>query len=128
MPPEKMLRVYFFQKWYALSEPTAEDTLYDSDAMCRFAGIEVSDDRIPDVTIILNFGHLLETHRLADAIFVELNAHLTETRISLRSGTLVDGKVAKAMHSSENRNSIDAPASTKNEVRPVPPRRLDLEH
>jgi hypothetical protein len=25
----------------------AEETLYDSEAMCRFAGIEPGDDRIP---------------------------------------------------------------------------------
>ena len=38
----------------------AEETLYDSEAMRRFAGIEPGDDRIPDETTILNFRHLLE--------------------------------------------------------------------
>ncbi len=33
----------------------AEETLYDSEAMRRFAGIELGDDRIPDETTILNF-------------------------------------------------------------------------
>ncbi|SFU05679.1 transposase, partial [Sedimentitalea nanhaiensis] len=33
MPLEMMLRVYFLQNWYALSDPMAEETLYDSDAM-----------------------------------------------------------------------------------------------
>ena len=58
MPPETMLRVYFLQNWYALSDPMAEEMLYDSDAMRRFAGIELGDDRIPDETTILNFRHL----------------------------------------------------------------------
>jgi IS5 family transposase len=31
MPLETMLRVYFFQNWYAMSDPMAEETLYDSD-------------------------------------------------------------------------------------------------
>ena len=44
---ERMLRVYVFQNWYALSDPMAEETLYDSEAMRRFAGIELGDDRIP---------------------------------------------------------------------------------
>jgi hypothetical protein len=41
MPLESMLRVYFLQNWYALSDPMAEETLYDSEAMRRFAGIEL---------------------------------------------------------------------------------------
>ena len=55
MPMEVMLRVYFLQNWYGLSDPMAEETLYDSDAMRCFAGIELGDDRIPDETTILNF-------------------------------------------------------------------------
>ena len=60
-----MLRVYFLQNWFALSDPMAEETLYDSEAMHRFAGIELGDDRIPDETTILNFRHLLERHNLS---------------------------------------------------------------
>ncbi|MBV0893589.1 IS5 family transposase [Paracoccus sp. Z118] len=105
MPLETMLRVHFLQNWYALSDPMAEETLYDSEAMRRFAGIELGDDRIPDETTILNFRHLLERHGLAEAIFAEVNAHLTDKGITLRSGTLVDATI------------IDAPSSTKNKAR-----------
>lgn len=104
MPLETMLRVYFLQNWYALSDPMAEETLYDSEAMRRFAGIELGDDRIPDETTILNFRHLLERHRLTEALFTEVNAHLADKGISLRSGTLVDATI------------IDAPSSTKNKA------------
>jgi IS5 family transposase len=99
-----MLRVYFLQNWYALSDPMAEESLYDSEAMRHFAGIELGDDRIPDETTILNFRHLLERHGLTEAIFAEVNAHLAGKGITLRSGTLVDATI------------IDAPASTKNEA------------
>ena len=105
MPIETMLRVYFLQNWYALSDPMAEETLYDSEAMRRFAGIELGDDRIPDETTILNFRHLLERHGLTEAIFAEVNAHLTDKGITLRSGTLVDATI------------IDAPSSTKNKAK-----------
>ena len=104
MPLETMLRVYFLQNWYALSDPMAEETLYDSEAMRRFAGIELGDDRIPDETTLLNFRHLLERHGLSEAIFADVNAHLTEKGITLRSGTLVDATI------------IDAPSSTKNKA------------
>lgn len=46
MPLETMLRIYFLQNWYSFGDPTAEEMLYDSDAMRRFAGIELGDDRI----------------------------------------------------------------------------------
>ena len=105
MPLEVMLRVYFLQQWYALSDPMAEEMLYDSDAMRRFAGIELGDDRIPDETTILNFRHLLEKHALTEAIFADVNAHLADKGITLRSGTLVDATI------------IDAPSSTKNEAK-----------
>ncbi|MCW3784734.1 IS5 family transposase [Defluviimonas salinarum] len=104
MALETMLRIYFLQNWYALSDPMAEETLYDSEAMRRFAGIELGDDRIPDETTILNFRHLLERHGLTEAIFAEVNVHLAHKGISLRSGTLVDATI------------IDAPSSTKNKA------------
>ncbi|OWV39199.1 IS5 family transposase [Mameliella alba] len=105
MPLETMMRVYFLQQWYALSDPMAEEMLYDSDAMRRFAGIELGDDRIPDETTILNFRHLLEKHALTERLFVEVNKHLADQGITLRSGTLVDATI------------IDAPSSTKNEAK-----------
>jgi transposase, IS5 family len=48
MPLETMLRVYFLQNWYALSDPMAEETLYDSEAMRGFAGIELGDGNPPE--------------------------------------------------------------------------------
>ncbi|WP_287433090.1 IS5 family transposase [Maritimibacter sp.] len=104
MPLETMLRVYFLQNWYALRNPMAEETLYDSDAMRRLTGIELCDDRISDETTILNFRHLLDQHGLTEAIFAEVNGHLAGKGITLRSSTLVDAPI------------IDAPSSTTNQA------------
>ena len=38
-PMEQMLRIYFMQNWFNLSDPQAEDSLYDIESMRRFAGI-----------------------------------------------------------------------------------------
>ena len=46
MPLETMLRIYVLQNWYALSDPMAEETLYDSEAMRCFAGIELGDGHL----------------------------------------------------------------------------------
>src|SRR5690606_1641542 len=101
-PLERMLRVYFMQNWFNLSDPQAEDSLYDSESMRRFAGIELAEDRIPDESTILRFRHLLEAHDLTEAIFNEVRSLLEERRLLVKSGTIVDATV------------IAAPPSTKN--------------
>src|SRR6201981_3271487 len=99
---EKMLRIYFLQQWFNLSDPQAEDTIYDSESMRRFARVELGDDVGPDETTILRFRHLLEQHQLTKAIFDAVAALLEERRLLLRSGTIVDATI------------ISAPSSTKN--------------
>jgi IS5 family transposase len=96
-----MLRIHFLQQWYALSDPAAEEALYDTPSMRRFAGIGGLED-VPDETTILNFRRLLEQHDLAHQLFERVNAHLLRKGQSLRSGTIVDATI------------IAAPSSTKN--------------
>src|ERR1700747_2952746 len=57
-----MLRVFFLQHWFNLSDPAAEEALYDSPALRRFAGVDLGRAPAPDETTILNFRHLLERH------------------------------------------------------------------
>ena len=57
-----MLRIYCLQQWYQLSDPDAEEALYDIQSMRVFCNLELGRDPIPDETTILNFRHLLETH------------------------------------------------------------------
>jgi transposase, IS5 family len=106
MPLETILRVYFLRNCYALSDPMAEETLYDSEAMRRFAGIELGDDRIPDETTI---RHFLERHGLTQAIFAEVNAHLADKGITLRSGALVDATIIDASSSTKNKSGARDP-------------------
>jgi len=102
MPMERMLRIYFMQNWFNLSDPAMEDALYDSESMRRFAGIELVEDAVPDETTILRFRHLLEKHHLTEAIFAEVRTLLEQKRLLLKSGTIVDATI------------IEAPPSTKN--------------
>ena len=69
-----MLRIYFMQNWFNLSDPAAEDSLYDSESMRRFAGIELAEDAMPDESTILRFRHLLEQHQLTEQIFAEVRS------------------------------------------------------
>jgi transposase, IS5 family len=97
-----MLRIYFLQQWFNLSDPQAEDAIYDSEAMRRFARVELGNDVVPDETTILRFRHLLETHHLTAAIFDAVKELPTAKRLLLKSGTIVDATI------------IAAPSSTKN--------------
>ena len=99
---EKMLRIYFLQIWFNLSDPAAEEAIYDSESMRRFTRIELSEDKIPDETTILNFRHLLEEHELTKAMFEKINGLMEGKGLLLRSGTIVDATI------------IAAPSSTKN--------------
>src|SRR5271167_3783921 len=76
---EKMLRIYFLQQWFNLSDPQAEDAIYDSESMRRFAKVELSDEVVPDETTILRFRHLLEQHGLTQAIFNSISGFAGRT-------------------------------------------------
>jgi IS5 family transposase len=102
---ERMLRIYFLQQWYALADEALEDAIYDSQAMRTFAGIDLSVESVPDATTLLHFRHLLEVHALSEKIFSEVNALLSEKKLAMREGTIVDATI------------IAAPPSTKNAQR-----------
>ena len=97
-----MLRIYCLQQWYQLSDPGAEEALYDIQSMRAFAGLELGRDPIPDETTILNFRHLLERHDLTKAIFAAVKEHLEEKGALLRGGTIVDATLIAASPSTKN--------------------------
>ena len=38
---ERMLRIYFLQQWFNLSDPAVEEALYDSAVMRQFVGVDL---------------------------------------------------------------------------------------
>src|SRR3954452_9731282 len=52
-PIAVMLRIYCLQQWYNLSDPGAEEALYDIQSMRAFCNLELGRDPIPDETTIL---------------------------------------------------------------------------
>ena len=87
---ERMLRLHFLQHWFNLSDPAAEEALYDSLSMRRFVGIDLGREAVPDETTILNFRHLLERHNLGKLLFDRVNAHLASRGLKVAGGTIVD--------------------------------------
>ena len=99
---ERMLRIHFLQHWFNLSDPAAEEALYDSRSMRRFVGIDLGEEPVPDETTICKFRHLMERHNLGDRLFYLVNHYLKENGLKVSRGTIVDASI------------ISAPSSTKN--------------
>jgi IS5 family transposase len=73
---ERMLRIYFLQQWFNLSDPAVEEALYDSAVMRQFVGIDLGCEPVPDETTVCKFRHLLEEHQLGELLFGKVNLHL----------------------------------------------------
>jgi IS5 family transposase len=101
-PLGQMLRTYFLQQWFDLSDPGVEEALYDSASMRSFVGLNLGREPVPDETTILNFRHLLEAHELGMRLFEEVYVHLERQGIKVSKGAIVDATI------------INAPSSTKN--------------
>ena len=99
----RMLRMYIAQQCFGLSDEGIEDALYDSQAIRRFVGIDLSRESAPDATTLLNFRHLLESHQLTESIFNAINGHLAEKGLLLREGTIVDATLIAAPPSTKNK-------------------------
>jgi transposase, IS5 family len=99
---ERMLRIYFLQQWFNLSDPGVEEALYDSGSMRRFVGIDLGREPVPDETTVCKFRHLLERHDLGRRLFEQVHDHLQARGLTVARGTIVDATI------------ISAPSSTKN--------------
>ena len=102
IPLERMLRIYFLQLWFNLSDPAVEEALYDSVAMRNFVGIDLGVEGAPDETTVCKFRHLLERNKLGKTLLTAVNDHLGRSGIKISKGTIVDATI------------IGAPSSTKN--------------
>jgi len=90
---ERMLRIYFLQRWFNLSDPAV---------MRQFAGIDLGCEPAPDATTVCKFRHLLEAHQLGEQILGTVNLRLQAQAVRITTGTIVDATI------------LHAPTSTKN--------------
>ena len=100
---EKMLRMYFLQLWFNLSDEGVEDAIYDSRAFSEFMGVSFgSGDQAPDATTLLKFRRIVESHGLGRDMLGCVNAVLEQKGVMMRGGSIVDATF------------VEAPSSTKN--------------
>src|SRR5450631_603437 len=100
---ERMLRIYFLQQWFNLSDPAVEESLYDSAGMRQFVGIDLGCEPAPDETTVCKFRHLLEEHHLGEQILGTVNLHLQAKGVRITTGTIVDATILHAPTSTKNR-------------------------
>ena len=106
---ERMLRIYFMQHWFNLSDPGMEEALYDSRVMRDFAGIDLGEEAAPDETTILNFRHLLEAKDMGAELLRLVNVYLEENGLKVSRGTIVDASIINAPSSTKNRDQARDP-------------------
>ncbi len=99
---EIMLRTYFVQQWFNLSDPGVEEAIYESSVLQRLVEVDLGAAPAPDETTICRFRHLLEKHALCGLMLETVNIHLEAKGIKIATGTIVDATI------------IHAPSSTKN--------------
>ena len=100
-PLELMLRIFILQNLYDLADMKVMNEVIDSRAFTAFCCIN-SPDEVPDGDTIGRFRNLLTKHDLQRQIFDEIVKLLTERKLILKKGTIVDSTF------------IEAPSSTKN--------------
>jgi len=99
-----MLKIYFLQQWFDLSDPGMEEAIYDRNSFQKFLDIDLLSDTVPDETTILNFRHLLEEHKLQEEFLEVVNAVLEEKGYLMRKGTIVDATLIAASPSTKNKD------------------------
>ena len=115
-----MLRVYFLQQWFNLSDPGLEEALYDSMVMRQFVGIDLGREPVPDETTVCKFRHLLEEHGLGGEILQTVNLYLQSRGVRITTGTIVDATIIHAPEFDQEpgaeARSCDAPNAERQAV------------
>lgn len=108
-----MLKIYFLQQWYSLSDREAEEMIYDRNSFQKFLGIDLLSQAVPDDTTILNFRHLLEENKLQERFFAVVKEQLETKGFLMKEGTIVDATIIAAPPSTKNKEQRRDPEMTQ---------------
>jgi IS5 family transposase len=92
---DRMLRIYFLQLWFTLSDSEVEDALRESWAMRHFVGVDIPEERLPDENAIASFRDLLEKHDLGEEIRARLSRQFQEHCMRINPGYIVDASILR---------------------------------
>lgn len=115
MEMEMMLKIYFLQQWYSLSDREAEEMVSDRNSFQKFLRIDLLSQKAPDETTVLHFRHLLEKQKLQERFMAVVNELLVQKGLLMKEGSIVDATIISAPSSTKNKEQKRDPemSSTK---------------
>jgi IS5 family transposase len=93
---DRMLRVYFLQRWFQLTDAAVHEALIDSRAMRSFACVGLGPDTAPAEIEICGFRQLLNEYGLGDVLVDAADRHLRSLGLSVCAGVIVDATLVSA--------------------------------
>jgi len=109
-----LLRTWFLQQWFNLSDAGAEEALYESPVLRGFVGVDLAVAPAPDESVINSFRQMLEERDLGGELVVRVNTSLAERGIRIATGTNVDATIHETFSSSESTAGDQSGDSGKN--------------
>jgi IS5 family transposase len=106
VPLECMLRMYFLQVWFSLSDRDTEDALNDIISMRDFSRIDFPAWNPPDATTLLHFRHILEKNDLCRQIFGRVKTLLLDKGLMWKGGTILDATIVSAPKFTRNEGNL----------------------
>jgi pilus assembly protein CpaE len=110
-----LLRIFFMQKWFNLSDTGMEEALYESPLMRRFAGVDLRVAAAPDEIAIHQFRELLEKRDLGGKLLTAVSSSLDAQGIRIATSTNADATIIDAPSSTEERAGVLTPMTDPNE-------------
>jgi len=89
-----LFRVLLLQQWFGLSDPEAEEQIYDRESFQEFLGITADTD-IPDETTICRFRGALVKHGWDTVFFDEVHRQLHLHGVQVTAGKIVDATISE---------------------------------
>jgi len=99
---ETMLRMYFLQIWFTLSDEAVEDSIYDSYAMRSLMGLNFLEEQAPDSTTLVKFRKLLVDNDIQVQLMYMVTEILESNGFIMRGGSIVDATIFTAPTSTKN--------------------------
>ena len=67
-----------------------------------FMHIDFHEQQVPNATTLLKFRHMLESNKLGEKIFADVNSRLDKAGLMMHGGTIVDASLIAAPKSTKN--------------------------
>jgi IS5 family transposase len=84
----RLLRIFFLQRWFRLTDAAVRESICDSNAMRSF--VCLSAEAVPNEEEIGRFGRMLEEYGLTETLVLAAERHLRALGIAVAPGSIVD--------------------------------------